>query len=76
MNNRSATSRFFLGVGLVARIDERRDRDTLPLFPLALILEADGALASGARHLVSDEAAYLSRCRRLIESISLDLGVV
>lgn len=32
-------------------INTARDERTLPLFPLVLILEADGTLAAGCRHL-------------------------
>lgn len=41
---------FFLRVEQVGVITQRDER-TLPLFPLWLILEADGTLAEDARHL-------------------------
>ena len=47
-----ARAEFFIGVGSVSARDELiRDDYTLPLFPLPLILEADGTLATDARHL-------------------------
>lgn len=48
-----ASARFFIRVGQVGRVDDRkRDDFTLPLFPLTLILDADGTLAADARHLI------------------------
>ena len=45
-----AAARFHLRVGQVGRIDDqRRDDYTLPLFPLMLILAADGTLAEDVR---------------------------
>ena len=41
---------FFLRVEQVG-VATQRDERTLPLFPLWLILEADGTLAEDARHL-------------------------
>lgn len=46
----NAAARFFLRVEQVGRTTQR-DPHTLPLFPLVLILEADGTLAADARHL-------------------------
>lgn len=43
---------FFLRIGQVKTASERRCQVTAPLFPLALILDADGTLAADARHLV------------------------
>jgi hypothetical protein len=48
----SAASRFFIRIGQVGRASEPRDPYTLPLFPLVLILDADGSLAADARHLL------------------------
>ena len=47
-----AKARFFLGIGQVKAVTERRCEWTAPLFPLLLILEADGTLAEDVRHLV------------------------
>jgi len=44
--------RFFLRIGQVKTASERRCEHTMPLFPLALILDADGTLARDACHLV------------------------
>lgn len=41
----SAASNFLLRVNQAKRWDDRFDRETFPLFPLWLILEADGTLA-------------------------------
>lgn len=46
----SAKRDFFLRVEQVG-FTTQRDERTLPLFPLWLILEADGTLADDARHL-------------------------
>jgi len=70
---RKAVSRFFLRIGQAGK-GRWRDEATLPLFSLPLILDAEGMLAREARHLVSDEAEYLRRCRSLIESVSLELA--
>ena len=45
-----AAHRFVLRVAQVGEINARFDNDlTIPLFPLALILDADGTLAKDAR---------------------------
>ena len=50
-NSRTVRSTFFMRVAQVGHADDRFDRVTLPLFPLALILEADGTLADRAKHI-------------------------
>ena len=52
---RQASDRFFAGVGRLRRSSEARCIHTLPLFPLALILEADGTLARDCLHLIRPE---------------------
>lgn len=47
---KAAAARFFIRVEQVGQATQRDER-TLPLFPLVLILEADGTLAEDARHL-------------------------
>jgi hypothetical protein len=48
-----ARATFFARVGAAGRLDDRqRDDYTLPLFPLWLILDADGTLAQELRPLV------------------------
>lgn len=48
-----AMSSFMLRVGQIGRTAARKRCEyTLPLFPLVLILDADGTLASDARELV------------------------
>ena len=75
MNKSSAAAaRFFVRIGQAGRANEIKDTFTRPLFPLPLILAADGTLAPDAQHLVSDDAAYLRRCHKLIRSINLDLS--
>lgn len=54
--SRDARRDFFLRVEQVGTQDTRCQW-TLPLFPLALILEADGTLAEDARHLFEDYQA-------------------
>lgn len=51
-----AAGRFFMGVGRVKAADENRWKDewTRPLFPLPLILDAEGTLADDAKHLTGD----------------------
>ena len=49
-----AIARFLLRLAQAKRIDERYDRETLPLFPLVLILEADETLSADARHLLQE----------------------
>lgn len=44
----AATAAFFLRIGQVKTVTERRCEWTAPLFPLALILDADGTLAQAA----------------------------
>ena len=49
------SARFFLRIGQVGRTaDGLRDDYTLPLFPLVLILQADGTLAHDAKHLIPE----------------------
>lgn len=55
-NSRKAMASFFLRVEQVGQQDTRCEH-TLPLFPLWLILEADGTLAEDARHLYEDYQA-------------------
>lgn len=51
--SKSARRDFFLRVEQVGQVqDALRDDYTLPLFPLWLILDADGTLAADAQHLV------------------------
>jgi len=51
-----ARAEFFLRIGQRGRTDDRqRDDYTLPLWPLPLILEADGTLSDDARHLLAAE---------------------
>ena len=52
MKRNPATARFFLRIGQHGRATEQKDTQTMPLFPLALILQADGTLAKQAEHLV------------------------
>jgi hypothetical protein len=48
----SSRAAFFVRIGQVGRAsDAHRDDETLPLFPLCLILEADGTLAKELAHL-------------------------
>lgn len=49
-NSRKAMASFFLRVEQVGQQDTRCEH-TLPLFPLWLILEADGTLAEDAKHI-------------------------
>mgnify|MGYP000700474029 CR=1 FL=1 len=44
--------RLDLGEVIVTRKFRKRDEETLPLFPLALILDAEGTLSRDAAHLV------------------------
>ena len=48
---RQAHARFFAGIASRQREAEARCIWTAPLFPLVLILEADGSLAADARRL-------------------------
>jgi len=48
---RAFRSAFFMRVAQVKTSTERRCEWTQPLFPLALILDADGTLADRARHI-------------------------
>lgn len=50
-NSRKASARFFLRAGQAGEAKRPRDEYTLPLFPLPLILDAEGLLATDARHL-------------------------
>ena len=54
---RSAHFLFFQRIGQVKTATERRCQFTEPLFPLWLILDADGTLADDARHLVEQTQA-------------------
>ena len=47
-----AAARFFLGVAQAGASAKQYDEYTLPLFPLALIMDAESLLARDARHLV------------------------
>lgn len=48
-----AAARFFLPIGQIGRANERFNNDlTMPLFPLWLILDADGTLAPDVRERV------------------------
>lgn len=55
--SRSAHFAFFQRIGQVKQATGRRCEHTEPLFPLWLILDADGALDEGARHLVESTQA-------------------
>jgi hypothetical protein len=56
-NNQKAAARFFVRIAQRGRTQDRlRDDYSLPLFPLVLILEADGTLADDARHLIPGPA--------------------
>ena len=48
---RAANRGFMMGVGRIKRRTEQHDIYTRPLFPLWLILGADGTLAEGVRDL-------------------------
>ena len=50
-DSRRARATFFLRIGQTKRATERRCQFTMPLFPLALILQADGTLADRAWHI-------------------------
>jgi hypothetical protein len=52
----AAIGKFFLRIGQVKTSSERRCEWTMPLFPLPLILDADGTLAEDARYLVTDKS--------------------
>lgn len=47
-----AAARFFLRIGQVGR-GRWKDDNTMPLFPLTLVMEAEGLLARDAQHLTS-----------------------
>lgn len=47
-----AAAKFFLRVGQVQAAQPWRDEWTIPLFPLHLILDAEGTLAQDVYHLV------------------------
>lgn len=49
-----ATARFFLRIGQAGRASKHYDEFSGYLFPLPLILDAEGTLAADARHLVTD----------------------
>jgi hypothetical protein len=70
-NARQVSARFFLRCGQAGR-GRWRDEHTMPLFPLVLILDAEGLLA--ARHLVDEEAAYLHRCEALIREAAREMA--
>lgn len=48
---RKASSAFFLRLGQAKHIDERYDQETLPLWPLLIIMAADGTLTPDATRL-------------------------
>ena len=52
---RKGSSRFFLRVAQAGQSAKRYDEYTAPLFPLPLIMDAEGLLAKDARHLARDE---------------------
>ena len=52
---KAAVGKFFLRIGQVKASQPWRDEWTIPLFPLPLILDAEGTLAKDARHLVTDD---------------------
>ena len=50
--SRKAVARFFVRIGQAGRAAEAHiDQHTLPLFPLPVIMDAEGLLARDARHL-------------------------
>lgn len=49
---RRASARFFLRTAQAGTAAKQYDEWTLPLFPLPLILDAEGTLSADARHLV------------------------
>ena len=56
--SRRGRAAFFLRIGQVKQATERRCQYTMPLFSLALILDADGTLNDGARReLLTGRAA-------------------
>lgn len=61
---RAAMARFFLRSGRAKGL-QCGDGVSLPLFPLTLIIEAEGLLA---------RETQFERCRALIKSISLDVA--
>jgi hypothetical protein len=67
----SAAARFFIRIGQAGAAAPKRDEATLPLFPLPLIMDAEGVLSQDARHLVNDEAEYMRRVRELLHTINL-----
>lgn len=51
-SSRKAVARFFVRIGQAGRAAEAHiDRYTIPLFPLPVIMDAEGLLAPDARHL-------------------------
>ncbi|MDZ4254115.1 MAG: hypothetical protein U1A72_16230 [Sulfuritalea sp.] len=64
-NARKLSARFFLRVGQAGRAAPKRDEYTAPLFPLALILEAEGLLAR--------DLAYLQKCEALIKQVAREM---
>ena len=50
-DGKSARSRFFLRIAQAGHAHEQKDTQTMPLFPLVLILAADLTLAEDAKHL-------------------------
>ncbi len=50
--SKAAAAQFFLRIGQVQASQPWRDEWTAPLFPLHLILDADGTLADDAKHLI------------------------
>jgi len=53
----AARAQFFLRIGQIKTVSERRCEWTGSLFPLVLILEVDGTLAADLRHLPQRVAA-------------------
>ena len=64
-DSRSCAARFFLRIGQVGRAAPKRDEYTAPLFPLTLILEAEGLLAR--------DLAYLQKCEALIKQVAREM---
>lgn len=56
MKARAAIGRFFLRIGQIKASQPKRDEHTLPLFPLALIMDAEGLLADDARRNLIEES--------------------
>lgn len=55
--SRKSSARFFLKIGQAGRAAAPRDEYTLPLFPLVLILDAEGLLSDEAKQLAGQVGA-------------------